>query len=126
MFQYGITIASLLLINREDGFQMEITKNEFLVLRSAAACAGLSQRQISMEAELSLGTTNAALKSLSKRGLIDGTYVTEEGLLALEPYRVRNAVIMAAGLSSRFAPISYEKPKGILVVRGEVLIERQI
>ena len=33
---------------------------------------------------------------------------------------------MAAGLSSRFAPISYEKPKGLLKVRGEVLIERQI
>ena len=44
----------------------------------------------------------------------------------LEPYRVQNAVIMAAGLSSRFAPISYEKPKGLLTVRGEVLIERQI
>ncbi len=26
----------------------------------------------------------------------------------------------------RFAPISYEKPKGVLKVRGEVLIERQI
>lgn len=116
----------MLFADREDGFQMEITKNEFLVLRSVAACAGLSQRQIAMEAELSLGTTNASLKSLSKKGLIDGTSITEEGLLALEPYRVRNAVIMAAGLSSRFAPISYEKPKGLLVVRGEVLIERQI
>ncbi len=33
---------------------------------------------------------------------------------------------MAAGQSSRFTPISYEKPKGVLKVRGEVLIERQI
>lgn len=37
-----------------------------------------------------------------------------------------NAIIMAAGMSSRFAPLSYEKPKGLLVVKGEVLIERQI
>ena len=44
----------------------------------------------------------------------------------LAPYKVDNAVILAAGLSSRFAPISYEKPKGVLKVRGEVLIERQI
>lgn len=29
-------------------------------------------------------------------------------------------------MSSRFAPLSYEKPKGLLVVKGEVLIERQI
>ena len=37
-----------------------------------------------------------------------------------------NAIIMAAGMSSRFAPLSYEKPKGLLVVKGEVLIEQQI
>ena len=41
-------------------------------------------------------------------------------------HQVDNAVILAAGLSSRFAPLSYEKPKGLLPVRGEVLIERQI
>lgn len=39
---------------------------------------------------------------------------------------MKNAVIMAAGLSSRFAPLSYEKPKALIKVNGEVLIERQI
>ncbi|MEE0005709.1 MAG: NTP transferase domain-containing protein [Ruminococcus sp.] len=33
---------------------------------------------------------------------------------------------MAAGVSSRFAPLSYEKPKALITVNGEVLIERQI
>lgn len=33
---------------------------------------------------------------------------------------------MAAGTASRFAPLSYERPKGLLEVKGEVLIERQI
>ena len=33
---------------------------------------------------------------------------------------------MAAGTSSRFAPLSYEKPKGLLKVKGEILIECQI
>ena len=37
-----------------------------------------------------------------------------------------NAIIMAAGMSSRFAPLSYEIPKGLLKVKNEVLIERQI
>lgn len=37
-----------------------------------------------------------------------------------------NAIIMAAGTSSRFAPLSYERPKGLLEVKGEILIERQI
>ena len=40
--------------------------------------------------------------------------------------KVDNAVIMAAGTSSRFAPLSYERHKALTVVRGEVLIERQI
>ncbi|MGC4017987.1 MAG: NTP transferase domain-containing protein [Muricomes sp.] len=41
-------------------------------------------------------------------------------------YNVDNAIIMAAGTSSRFAPLSYEKPKALIDVKGEVLIERQI
>lgn len=39
---------------------------------------------------------------------------------------VPNAIILAAGKSSRLAPFTYEKPKGLFIVRGEVLIERQI
>lgn len=38
----------------------------------------------------------------------------------------RNAIIMAAGTSSRFVPLSAECPKGLVEVKGEVLIERQI
>ena len=40
--------------------------------------------------------------------------------------KVDNAIIMAAGTSSRFAPLSYERHKALTVVKGEVLIERQI
>ena len=45
---------------------------------------------------------------------------------ALEPYRTKSAIILAAGVGARIAPISYEIPKGLLVVHGEVLIERLI
>lgn len=38
----------------------------------------------------------------------------------------KNAIILAAGRSNRFAPFTYEKPKGLFRVRGEILIERQI
>lgn len=37
-----------------------------------------------------------------------------------------NAIILAAGKSTRFAPFTYERPKGLFCVKGEVLIERQI
>ncbi|MBR6562784.1 MAG: NTP transferase domain-containing protein [Clostridia bacterium] len=41
-------------------------------------------------------------------------------------FKVDNAIIMAAGTASRFAPLSYERPKALIEVKGEVLIERQI
>lgn len=44
----------------------------------------------------------------------------------IKKYKVDNAIILAAGMSSRFLPLSYERPKGLLVVKGERLIERQI
>ncbi len=37
-----------------------------------------------------------------------------------------NAVILAGGAGARFAPLSYEKPKGLIEVKGEPMIERQI
>lgn len=40
--------------------------------------------------------------------------------------KVDNAVIMAAGTSSRFAPLSFERHKALTKVRGEILIEREI
>ena len=40
--------------------------------------------------------------------------------------KVDNAIILAAGTASRFAPLSYEKPKALIEVRKEILIERQI
>ena len=85
-----------------------------------------SQRQLAESAGLSLGCVNKALRQLSTAACVDGLAITASGLAALQPYRVTNAIIMAAGTSSRFAPVSYERPKGLLSVRGEVLIERQI
>lgn len=63
---------------------------------------------------------------LESKGLLHQGQLTDQATNELKNYRVDNAVILAAGLSSRFAPISYERPKGLLKVRGEILIERQI
>ena len=52
--------------------------------------------------------------------------MTSKALNALQPYKVNNAVILAAGASTRFIPLSLEQPKGLYEVRNEKLIERQI
>ena len=105
---------------------MELTKASFSILDACRKQAHTSQRALAQAAGLSIGNVNSALRACRDAGYIDGMSLTDKGLEALAPYRVDNAIIMAAGLSSRFAPISYERPKGVLRVRGEVLIERQI
>ncbi len=40
--------------------------------------------------------------------------------------KVNNAIILAAGTSSRFAPLSYEIHKALIEVKGDIMIERQI
>lgn len=63
---------------------------------------------------------------MTEKGLIADKQITSAGVEALVPYKVKNAIIMAAGMSTRFAPLSYEKPKTLLRVKGEILIEREI
>lgn len=98
----------------------------FAVLAALKAHPGLSQRQLHARTGVSLGKVNGCVQALLARGWIQEGRLTPQGEAVLAPYRVDNAVIMAAGMSSRFAPLSYEKPKGLLMVKGEVLIERQI
>lgn len=43
-----------------------------------------------------------------------------------QTFTVDNAIILAAGFASRFAPLSNTTPKALLKVRGDILIERQI
>lgn len=106
---------------------MSLKHNEFRILTTLAETGEtLTQRGAAERCSLSVGTVNAVVRSLTSAGLVEDGRITERGIAALEPYRVRNAVIMAAGLSSRFVPLSYERPKGMLRVRGEVLVERQI
>lgn len=104
-----------------------LTRSQFDVLRALdAAGAALTQRELKETTGMSLGRVNAAVRECEAAGFVKDRAITDAGRSALAPYAVDNAIIMAAGLSSRFAPISYERPKGTLRVRGEILIERQI
>ena len=85
-----------------------------------------SQRKLAAAADISLGTVNSTLKDLEQQGLVADGAITQAGVDALEEYRITNAIILAAGMSSRFLPLSLEKPKGLMVVKGETMIERQI
>jgi CTP:phosphocholine cytidylyltransferase-like protein/thiamine kinase-like enzyme len=69
----------------------------------------------------------AVNEELVQKGYVDENgEATVEGISQLEPYKVDNAVILAAGAATRFVPLSLEKPKGLYKVRNECIIERQI
>ncbi|MEZ7758530.1 phosphotransferase [Granulicatella adiacens] len=105
-----------------------LSKYQFqLLLNLKKKTKKTNQRAIAEELGLSLGTVNKLIQEAGQQEWITSEYeLTEKGLKMLEPYRVENAIIMAAGMSTRFAPLSYETPKGLLVVKGERLIEREI
>lgn len=104
-----------------------LNKYQFEVLKASKLCEGLTQREVAVRADISLGSVNKAVRELRENGYLDDDgSITELGELALRPYRVDNAVILAAGMATRFAPLSFEKPKAMFEVRGEILIERLI
>ena len=49
--------------------------------------------------------------------------ITESGLLALEPYRVKRAIILAAGFGSRMMPATADRPKPMVTVNGVRIID---
>lgn len=100
---------------------------QFEVLSRCLGRSFCSQRDLAKESGISLGSVNKTLRELKDAGYLDGEgAATEAGIAALDSYRVQSAVILAAGMGERIAPISFERPKGLLEVRGEVLIERLI
>lgn len=103
-----------------------ISKSEFEILCLLYKNSINCEAEILEKSSLSLEEVKEGIISLRKQSFVEDFKVTEEGKSELSKYKVDNAIIMAAGLSSRFAPLSFESPKGLLEVKGEVLIERQI
>ena len=101
-------------------------RNEFKILYDVLKHPNSTYRDISKRNDISLGNVSNTLKALIKMNYINDGKITKKGVEVLKPYKVQNAIIMAAGMSTRFVPLSFEKPKGLLKIKGEILIERQI
>lgn len=110
----------------EEDMTTNLTEAEFIVLSHVATQDSADSSSVFVSPQIPHQSVDSIVEALQSRGYLNGFAVTPVGVAVLEPYKVRNAVVMAAGMSTRFAPISYEKPKGLLTVGGEVLIERTI
>ena len=108
---------------------MELTRCEFEVLRYLEREGeGICPiRRLSDELCVSGTAVTSSLDRLRGAGLIEADgerlRVTAAGLEALEPYRVRRAVILAAGFGSRMMPATADRPKPMVTVNGVRIID---
>jgi len=87
----------------------------------------LSQRLLSEISNHSLGVVNRSLKSLAKQGyLTENISLTPKAMEEKRKRKPQNAIILAAGFGMRMVPINAMRPKGLLEVNGEPLVERLI
>lgn len=86
----------------------------------------LSQRQIEEKSGYSLGTVNRVVQELAELNYVRGGEITNEGVFALEPYRAKRAVFIAAGFGSRLVPITFNTPKPLVRVHGCRIIDSLI
>lgn len=100
--------------------------DEFHVLYAIHKQDGsFSKETLAEKTGYELSKVDSIIEKLKNKKWLDGG-ITEAGYAELNEYKVDNAVIMAAGFGLRSLPLSRYVPKGLYVVKGEVLIERQI
>ena len=108
---------------------MQLTRYQFEIMNyllSNQNCF-FDLRSISDKVCVSSALVSQQLEILKKRGLVDLSdriiKVTEKGLLVLEQYRVRKAIILAAGFGSRMLPATKDKPKPLVLVNNVRIID---
>ena len=106
---------------------MQLNRKQFDVLETLASCnTSLTQRELESKTGYSLGTINRAMKELTESGLVADSAITNAGIDALEPYRCKRAVFIAAGFGTRLVPITFNTPKPLVRVHGVRIIDRLI
>ncbi len=86
-----------------------------------------TQRDIPAGTGMSLGLVNRSLKALTSAGFIGSDYrPTAAARKLAASSRPKRAIILAAGYGMRMIPINQDRPKGLIEIDGEPIIEHTI
>ena len=87
----------------------------------------VNQREIANQSGYSLGFVNRVVKELQEEKWLSSTgELSKKAKTFIKENQPQRAIILAAGFGMRMVPINTEIPKGLMEVKGEVLIERMI
>ncbi len=108
---------------------MALTRYDFEVLSylERVEKSPYSVRQLGDALCISGTAVMKSIEELVAREMVRATAetlsITEKGRTALEPYRVRRAIILAAGFGSRMMPATADRPKPMVRVNGVRIID---
>ena len=102
-------------------------EKEFYILTAIEACSKkITQRALARETGYSIGTVNSTLSLLEEKKWLENEKITQAGLDALEPYRVKRIVFIAAGFGTRLVPITLNTPKPLIRIKGQRIIDTML
>ncbi|MGN0520659.1 MAG: sugar phosphate nucleotidyltransferase [Candidatus Fimenecus sp.] len=103
-----------------------MNKEQFSVLTALEKNANLSAKELSQKTGIQSAALSDILAELQDLGYWKDGAVTQKGLEALEPYRVKRAIFIAAGMGSRMMPLTLSCPKPLVRVNGVRIIDTLI
>lgn len=101
-----------------------LSRKQFDVLSTLAMSnKSMTQRKLADATGYSLSTTNRTIQELTSMNYVENNCITALGIDALEPYRAKRAVFIAAGFGSRLVPVTLNTPKPLVRVNGKRIID---
>lgn len=126
--------AIITIVNRrqnkevEGGIGLSRMEFDFLTYLEKNGKGVYSQRKLADDLTITLNNASKIVKDLGDKDYInllaDGSIeISDMGLKVLEPYRVRKAIILAAGFGQRLAPVTLDTPKPLVKVNGVRILD---
>ena len=112
----------------EGGFGLSRFEFDFLTYLEKNGKGQYSQRKLADDLTITLSNASKLIRDLADKDYINETAngeieISEKGLKMLEPYRVRKAIILAAGFGQRLAPVTLDTPKPLVKVNGMRILD---